>query len=289
MPQRSTSDEIVRHGRRSTEMVTIEPLSRWRLVDLREVLDYRDLFWFLVYRSIRSRYAQSALGISWAVIQPVMTMVVFTVVFGKMVKVSSDGVPYAVFSFAALVPWNYFQTALTEAVQTLVTEKNMVSKVYFPRVILPISRILARLLDFAIGLVILAGFLLFFRMTPNVGALMLLPLTLVMAATATGIGLLLSAMAVQYRDINYAMTFVARLLMYAAPVVYPASLVPDHYRILYGLNPMVGVIEGFRSGLLGTTPMPWDLIVPGVVVSGVLLVFGAVYFRRKERLFADVA
>ncbi len=274
---------------KAAHSIILEPPRGWQMVDFRELLAYRDLFWFLTHRAIRTRYAQSALGIGWAVIQPIVTMIVFTIVFGKMVQVSSDGAPYAVFSFAALVPWTYFQNALTEATASLTAQQNMLSKIYFPRLILPISIVLARLLDLAISLVLLIGILAWYQMVPNWGALLIPVFILMMIFSATGLGLLFSAMAVQYRDINYGMSFLVRLLMYAAPVVYPASLVPDQYRIYYALNPMVGVIEGFRSALLGTNPMPWDLIIPGLIMSIIMLTFGALYFRRQERVFADVA
>jgi len=271
------------------DAIVIEPRAGWRSIGIRELIEYRDLFWFLVYRGIRSRYAQSALGIGWAVIQPVATMLVFTVVFGKMVKVSSDGAPYALFSLVGLAPWTYFQSAISESTQTLIAEKNMISKIYFPRLILPISRVLARLVDFTVVMLIVAVMMLAFRRPPTLWALFLPVLVLILMATAAGAGMLFSAMAVQYRDVGYAMSFVVRLLMYAAPVVYPASLVPDRFRIVYGLNPMVGVIEGFRSALIGTNPMPWDLILPGAATSVLVLLIGAAYFRRKERVFADVA
>jgi len=267
----------------------IEPPRGWQVIDLKELIAYRDLFLFLTYKAIRVRYAQSALGIGWAVIQPVATMLVFTLVFGNLVQVSSDGAPYAVFSFAALVPWTYFQNALTEAVASLVSQQNMLSKIYFPRLILPISIVLARLLDLAISLLLLVAILAWYRMAPNWGICLLPVFILMMIFSAAGLGLFLSAMAVQYRDINYGMSFLVRLLMYAAPVVYPASLVPDRFRIWYALNPMVGVIEGFRSALLGTIPVPWDLIVPGAVTSVIMLITGALYFRWKEKVFADVA
>lgn len=269
--------------------IVIEPTSGWRLLDLREIYEYRDLFRFLIYRAIRIRYAQSALGVSWAVIQPFFTMVVFTVIFGRLLNVDSEGAPYAVFSFAALVPWTYFQESLTESVSCLITEQEMVTKIYFPRIILPLSRVLARFVDFLIAAVMLGGFLVWYGMVPTMGVFFLPFLVLMLMLTAGGAGMFLGAMAVQYRDIKYGMGFAVRILMYAAPVVYPTSAVPEPFRAYYSLNPMVGVIEGFRSALLATHPIPWDLIVPGAVTSVVLFCFGALYFRRKERLFADVA
>jgi lipopolysaccharide transport system permease protein len=274
-------------------ITVIEPKSGWRVIDFKEIFEYRDLFWFLIYRAVRSRYAQSALGLGWAIIQPVATTGVFAIVFGGMLQVDSEGAPYAVFSFAAMVPWTYFQNALNESVTVLTAEQNMLSKIYFPRLVLPLSRVLARLIDFSVAFVLLMGVLLFYGMAPNWGVIVLPVLIFMMVATAAGVGMFLSAMSVQYRDINYGMSFLVRLFMYAAPVVYGVSAVTNRFgetaRLLYGLNPMVGVIEGFRSSLLGTVPMPWDLIAIGGAMSVALLLLGAFYFRRKERVFADVA
>ncbi len=270
--------------------VLIESTGRWkRLIDLRDIYEYRDLLRIMIYRAIRARYAQSALGLSWAVIQPFFTMIVFTVIFGRLVGVDSDGVPYALFSFAALVPWTYFQESLTDSVSCLIVEQNTITKSYFPRIILPASRILARFVDFLIAGLLLAGMLVWYGTPPTPGIFILPVLVLILMLAAAGTGFLLGAMAVQYRDINYAMAFVTRLLMYSAPVVYPASMVPDHLLPYYSLNPMVGVVEGFRSALLATRPMPWDLILPGALTAALLFIFGTVYFRNKERIFADVA
>lgn len=258
-------------------------------IDWKELVEYRDLFYFLVWRSIKIRYAQSMLGIGWAVIQPFFSMIVFTIVFGSLAKVGSDGVPYALFSFAALVPWTYFANAVTESTNSLVAEANMLSKVYFPRIILPLAAVLSKLVDFAIALILLFVLMLFHWHAPTWGMLWLPLLILIMMLAAAGIGTWLTALAIQYRDIKYAMTFIVQLLMYAAPVVYPASLVPDDWRWLYALNPMVGVIEGFRSAFLGTNPMPWGYIVLGFIVALTLAVTGAFYFRFKEKVFADVA
>lgn len=270
-------------------ITVIEPHSGWRLVDVRELLEYRDLFVFLIWRSIKARYAQSALGIGWAVVQPLASMVVFTLIFGRLVGVGSDGQPYAIFAFVALVPWTYFANALTQATLSLSSETNILTKIYFPRVILPLSAVAARLVDFLIAFAIMAVLLAVYGQVPNAGALMLPVLVLMMVATAAGLGLWLTALSVQYRDVNHAAGFAVQLMMYAAPVVYPASMVPPHLQLFYALNPMVGVIEGFRSGLLGTRAMPWDLIAVGGAVAVVLAVSGMFYFRRKEHVFADVA
>ena len=267
----------------------IRPQKGWRLIDLKELREYKDLFYFLVWRDIKVRYAQSILGVGWAVIQPVFTMIVFTIVFGKLAKIGSDGVPYAIFSFTALVPWTYFSTALTDASGSLIAGSGMLTKVYFPRIIIPMTPVLGKLVDFGIALLLLFGMMVWFKTMPTIWALTLPLLILLMMLTAAGLGMWLTALSIQYRDIKYGMSFAVRLLMYAAPVVYPASLIPDKYRLFYGINPMAGVIEGFRSALLGTRPMPWDLIAVGSITAVVIAVSGAFYFRRMERIFADVA
>lgn len=270
-------------------VTVIEARRGLRLLDLRELVAYRDLFRFLVWREIKVRYAQSAIGVGWAVIQPVFSMIVFTIVFGRLAKISSDGAPYAVFSLAALVPWTYFSNALVDGANSLVTNANMLTKIYFPRVLMPMSAVAAKLVDFSIAMVILAGLMAWYGVTPTWGVLLLPALVLLMMLTAGGMGLWLTAFAVQYRDVKHAMNFVVQILMYAAPVVYPASLIPAQYRLAYALNPMVGVIEGFRSALLGTRAMPWDLLAVGTASALVIAFTGLLYFRRKERLFADVA
>jgi len=267
----------------------IEPRSGWQLIDWRELRDYRDLFLFLTWRNIKVLYAQSAIGIGWAVIQPLFSMILFTLVFGRLAKISSDGVPYAVFSFTALVPWTYFSNSLTQGVNSLVQNANMISKVYFPRLILPMSAVAAKLLDFSIAMLVLTALMVWYRMVPTIGILALPLLILLMILTAAGLGAWLTALAIQYRDVKHAMTFVVQLLMYAAPVVYPTSLIPERYQLLYAINPMVGVIEGFRAALLGTRPMPWHFIAVGAASALVIALTGALYFRRKERIFADVA
>jgi lipopolysaccharide transport system permease protein len=290
--------EFERHGEEGIEkakaaddapLTVIRPRSGWKIIDLHELGAYRDLYFFLVWRSVKVRYAQSVLGIGWAVIQPLFQMVVFTVVFGRLAGVKSDGVPYPVFSFAALLPWTYFSSSLSEATDSLVANASILSKVYFPRLILPMAAVLAKLVDFAIASLVLGGLMVWYGTPPNLGILIVPVLVLVMMATAAGAGMWLTALAIQYRDVKYAMSFLVQLLMYAAPVVYPASLVPERYRLVYALNPIVGVIEGFRSGLLGTREMPWDMIGVGAGMALVLLMTGALYFTRKERLFADVA
>jgi lipopolysaccharide transport system permease protein len=246
------------------------------------------LFYFLVWRDIKTRYAQSVLGIGWAIIHPVFSMVVFTVVFGNMAKISSDGVPYAIFSFAALVPWTYFSGALTSAGGSLLTARGIITKVYFPRIFVPLVAVVAKLWDFGIALLILFGLMAYFGFAPTAQALLLPAITLLMVLTAAGVGMWLTALALQYRDIQYSLGFGVQLLMYASPVVYPVSMVPERFRVLYNLNPMAGVIEAFRSILLGTNPIPWDTLAIGVGMALLLALSGGAYFMSMERRFADV-
>ncbi len=267
----------------------IEARSNWRLLDWKELYNYRDLLRFLVWREVKVRYAQSAIGIGWAIIQPVFSMIVFTVIFGKLAKVGSDGSPYALFSLSALVPWTYFSNSLVDGTNSLVTEANMLKKVYFPRILMPLSAVFAKLVDFSIAMTLLLVLMIFFQTPPTWGVLMIPILILLMMSTAFGLACWLTAFAIQYRDVKHAMNFVVQLLMYAAPVVYPASLIPAKYQMYYALNPMVAVIEGFRSALLGTRPMPWQLIAIGVLSSTCITLTGILYFNRKERIFADVA
>jgi lipopolysaccharide transport system permease protein len=273
---------------RATNVTVIAARSGWQLIDWRELWQYRDLFYFLVWRDVKTRYAQSILGVGWAVIQPIFSMIVFTIVFGKLARVNSDGVPYAIFSFSALVPWTYFSSALTAASSSLVGASGMLSKVYFPRLIIPMAPVLGKLVDFVIAMLLLFGLMIWFHILPTIWVLTLPVLVFLMMLTASGLGMWLTALAIQYRDVNYGLHFGVQLLMYAAPVVYPASLIPGRYRLLYGLNPMAGVIEGFRSALLGTNPMPWDLLGMGTVTAMIVFITGALYFRRMERIFADV-
>ena len=257
-------------------------------IDWREMWRYRDLLYFLVWRNIRTRYAQSVLGLGWAIIQPLFSMVVFTIVFGNLAKVDSDGVPYSIFSYTALVPWTYFANSLSGAGNSLTDSSSMLSKVYFPRLILPIAPVVSNLIDFFIALLILLGMMLWFRIVPTIGIIFLPFLILLMMLAATGIGLWLTTLSVQYRDVKYGLSFFIQLLFFASPVVYPASSVPPQLRLLYALNPMAGVIEGFRSAFLGTNPMPWDMIAVGTGSAVLITIGGALYFRHMERIFADV-
>lgn len=267
----------------------IRPVSGWQLIDWVDLWRYRDMLSLVTWRNIKAQYAQSVLGIGWAFIRPVITMIVFTVIFGNLARISSDGVPYPIFSYTAIVPWSYFSSALVLCSNSLITGRAMIDKVYFPRLILPLSAVASKLLDFAIALALVVVLMLWYQQVPTIWVLGLPFLLLVMLMMTLGLGCWLAALAVQYRDVSYSLSFATQLLMYLSPVVYPASLVPEQYRLLYALNPMAGVIEGFRSALLGTNPMPWDMLAVGTAVALALAISGIFYFRRVEQIFADVA
>ncbi len=271
------------------EIITvIEPSKGWLRIDFRELWAYRELLFFLSWRDISVRYKQTVMGAAWAIIQPLLSMVIFSLLFGKLAKIPSDDVPYPIFSYAALLPWQYFSSAMSDSARSMVGQGKILSKVYFPRLIVPLAAVLPPMVDFAIAFVILIG-LMFYYGQAITWRLLWLPLFLLLAvATALGVGLWLSAMNVRYRDIGYVIPFLAQFWMYASPVVYPVSMLPERYQLLYGLNPMTGVIEGFRWALLGTNtpPGPITLVSAGVVV--LLILSGMFYFRRMEDTFADV-
>jgi lipopolysaccharide transport system permease protein len=267
--------------------LTIQPPGSWHAVDLRELWRYRELIYFLLWRDVKVRYKQTAIGAAWAVLQPFVTMVVFSVVFGSLVSVPSEGVPYPVFSYSALLPWTFFATAVTRAGNSLIQDPNLISKVYFPRMALPLAAVSALLLDFGIAFAVLVGMMLFYGLLPGLAVLTLPLLLLLVYVTALGIGLWVSAANVKYRDINYVIPFLTQFLLFLSPVVYPTALVPAAWRPFYSLNPMVGVVEGFRWALLGT-PLDTTSIVVSTVSAVALCACGLLYFRRMEREFADV-
>lgn len=276
--------------RASAPTLVIEPAGRWPRIDLRELWAYRGLFFFLVWRDVKVRYAQTVLGAGWAILQPVLTMLVFTVIFGRFANIPSDGVPYAVFSLAALVPWTYFSTALSGASNSLVSSTNLITKVYFPRLVIPFAPVLAGLVDFAVALVVLGAVMLYYGIVPGALALAVVPLLLLgMMLTAAGVGCWLAALNIQYRDVKHVTPFLIQVWMYASPIVYPMSLVPERWRGWYALNPMAGIVEGFRAVLLGTSAVAWPTIGLSLAMGAVLFVTGSLYFRRTERVFADVA
>jgi len=265
----------------------LQPSQGWNSRTVSDIWAYRELLYFFVWRDIKVRYKQTLLGAGWAIIQPLMTMVVFTIFFGHLAKVPSDGLPYPVFSLIALVPWTYFAAALAGCSTSLSGYQHIISKVYFPRLIIPIGAVIAPLVDFAIGFVILIGFMVWYRITPGPSIVWLPALLLLALATAASAGVWLAALNVRYRDVRYVVPFVVQLWMFATPVAYPASLVPSRWRAVYGLNPMAGVIEGFRWALAGG-PAPGVITVVSATVVMVLIAAGAIYFRRLEGTFADV-
>ncbi len=266
----------------------VAPTHGWAFLHLRELWEYRELLYFLVWRDVQVRYKQTALGVGWAILQPFLTMVVFSAIFGAFAKIPSDGVPYPIFAYAALLPWNYFAGAFSRAGTSLVNSANLISKVYFPRLVIPIAAAAAGLVDFALSFVVLLGMMVFYDIRPTV-MIWTLPFFLLLAlAGALGVGLWLAALNVRYRDVNYIIPFLVQLWMYASPVAYPSSMIPAQWRPLYGLNPMAGVIEGFRMALLGTASLDWTILALSACITLVLLISGALYFRRTERSFADV-
>ncbi len=272
------------------EALIIEPAGRFPKLGVRELWSYRGLLVFLVWRDLKVRYAQTVLGAAWAIIQPVLTMVIFTVVFGRFAKVPSDGVPYPVFSLAALVPWTYFSTAFAGASNSLITSANLITKIYFPRLVIPFAPVVGGLVDFVIAFVILLITLVVYRIVPSPAAVVLIPLLVIsMILTSAGVGCWLAALNIKFRDIKYVVPFLVQIWLYASPVAYPMSVVPARFRLLYALNPMAGVIEGFRTVLLHTGAVPWPMIVFSLFSGVVLFVTGMYYFRSTERVFADVA
>ncbi|HEX7084768.1 MAG TPA: ABC transporter permease [Vicinamibacterales bacterium] len=269
-------------------ILRIGPARSWAALNLRELVEFRELLYFLVWRDIKVRYKQTALGFAWALLQPLFMMSIFTLVFGRFGKLPSDGVPYSVFTLAALLPWQLFAHALNESSNSLVASERLISKVYFPRLLIPLAAVLGGLADFGVSLLLLAGLMAWYGIVPGIAVLALPVFTVAAILTAFAVGLWLSALNVQYRDVRYTLTFLTQLWMFATPVAYSASLVPAEWRALYGLNPMVGVIEGFRWALLGrSTPPGVELLTSAVAVT-LLLVAGLYYFRRVERTFADV-
>lgn len=266
----------------------ITPPSRWIPLQLSELWEYRELLYFLVWRDIKVRYKQTALGAAWAVMQPLFMMLVFSLFFGRLAKVPSDGIPYPVFAFCALIPWQLFANALTEASNSLIGNQNLITKVYFARLVIPIAAVLSGLVDFLIAFVILIAMMLAYGIVPG-SAIVALPAFILLAVlTALAVGLWLSALNVQYRDVRYTMNFLVQFWLFATPVAYPSSIVPESWRALYGLNPMAGVVEGFRWALLGKSSPPSAMLFVSVFVVVVLLVGGLYYFRRMEQEFADI-
>jgi lipopolysaccharide transport system permease protein len=265
----------------------VRPVRGWVALDLRELWEYRELLYFLAWRDVKVRYKQTLLGAAWAIIQPFFAMVIFSIFFGQLAGISSEGIPYPIFAYSALVPWMYFANALTQASNSLVGQEHVITKVYFPRLLVPMASVLAGLVDLGLAFLVLIGMMLYYGIMPT-AAIGALPFFVMLAtATALGVGFWLSALNVQYRDVRYIVPFMVQFWLFATPIAYPSSLVPQQWRALYGLNPMAGVVEGFRWALLGTSAPGPMLIVSTLTIAG-LCVSGLYFFRRMEQTFADV-
>lgn len=271
----------------NTQIKVIEPPSGWQFIDWREVYEYRDLLIFLIKRDIQVLYAQTILGFLWAILNPLIQIVIFSIIFGRVAQLDTGDVPYALFSTAAVIPWTYMSEAMNSSSQSLVKDSSMMGKVYFPRFLYPITPIFAKLVDFGISLFLLMVVMVYYGVTPT-AQLLLLPLFVIfMISVPAGIGLWLSSLAIRFRDVKFAMPFVIRMLIYTAPVLYSVDKLDPDLRFWYSLNPIVGVVEGFRACLLGSQ-IPWTYIWPGALVAGILLFSGMIYFRRMERVVVDV-
>lgn len=283
-----TSTAPLEHSAVPSPLHRVSPPGAWPELRLRELWDHRELLYFFVWRDVKIRYKQTLIGVAWVILQPLLTMSVFTLFFGRLAKLPSDGLPYPVFYFAALLPWTYFSTALQGATGIVVENQRLITKVYFPRLILPVSAVLSGLTDFFIGFLLLVGITLGYGLRPGFAALYLPFLLLLAVATALGAGLWLSALNALYRDVRYVMPFLMQFWMFASPVVYPASLVPERWRWLYGLNPMTGVIEGFRWALTGQGSPPGSLLAISAAMVLLVLAGGALFFQRMETAVADM-
>lgn len=272
----------------AVETIRIVPTQGWAALRLKELWVYRELLYFLVWRDVKVRYKQTALGAIWAILQPVFTMVVFSLFFGRLGKIPSDGLPYPLFSFAALVPWTYFSHGLSQASNSLVGSANLIKKVYFPRLSIPIASVASGLIDFALAFLVLLGMMLYYGILPG-GKVIVLPLLLLLTlVTSLGVSLWLSALNVHFRDVRHVIPFLTQLWLFATPIAYPSSLLSEPWRTVYSINPMVGVVEGFRWALLGTDTAPGPMIIVSSLAAVVILVSGVFYFRRLEKTFADV-
>ncbi|MEM7533904.1 MAG: ABC transporter permease [Chloroflexota bacterium] len=266
----------------------IQPSKGWVSLKLDELWEYRELLYFLIWRDVKVRYKQTVLGAAWAIIQPFFTMAVFSLFFGQLAGIPSDGVPYPIFSFAALVPWSFFASGLGGASNSLVGSANLIKKVYFPRLAIPIATVLSGIVDFTIAFMVLLGMMLFYGIIPTLNIIWLPLLLLLALTTSLGVGLWLSAMNVQFRDVRYTIPFITQFWLFATPIAYPSSLLDEPWRTLYGINPMVGVVEGFRWALLGTETAPGPMLFVSTMAAIGLLASGTYYFRRMEKSFADV-
>jgi len=272
----------------SLPVIYLKPLKGWVSLGLREIAEYHELLYFFIWRDIKIRYKQTFLGASWAIIQPLFTMVVFSLFFGRLAKVPSDGIPYPLFSFAALVPWTFFANGLSLGANSVVNSSNLVTKVYFPRLVMPLATVLSGAVDFALAFAVLMGMMFYYGMVPTVNIIWLPMFFLLSLVTAVGVSLWSSALNVQFRDVRFIIPFVTQFWLFATPIAYPSSLLSGNWRTLYSVNPMVGVVEGFRWALLGTNTSPGPIVVISSMTALLILISGAFYFRHMEKNFADI-
>ena len=294
MMQKALKKSLMKSESQET-VLFIRPSSGWSALNLKELWIFRELVYFLTWRDVKVRYKQTALGAAWAILQPFLTMVVFTIFFGRLAKVPSDDVPYPIFAYTGLLPWGLFTKALTDAGRSMVANRSMITKIYFPRLAIPIASVLGGVVDFGLAFLVLIGMMVYYNYAPNstyhvelTPAVLTLPLFLLLAiATALGVGLWLSALNVLYRDVNYIIPFLTQFWLFITPVAYPSSMIPEQWQLIYALNPMTGVVEGFRWALLGTVEAPGPMLAVSTTISILMLVTGLFYFRRMERNFAD--
>jgi lipopolysaccharide transport system permease protein len=284
MPANNLINQLPYHQDR----ILIKPSRGWVSLKLNDLWEYRELLYFLAWRDIKIRYKQTVLGASWAIIQPFFTMIIFSLFFGKLAKMPSDGIPYPLFTLAALVPWTLFSNSLSQSSNSLVGSAHLITKAYFPRMVIPIASSISSVLDFCLSFIVLLGLMAFYGIFPSIKAFWLPILLLLSLVTALGVGMWLSALNVQFRDVRYVVPFLAQVWLFSTPIVYPSSLLSEPWRTIYGLNPMVGVVEGFRWALLGTQTAPGPVVIVSSLTALVILVSGAFYFRRMEKDFADI-
>jgi len=272
----------------NTPMIHIAPSKGWISMGLKDIWEYRELLGIFVWRDLKVRYRQTVIGALWAILQPLLTMVIFSIFFGRLAGIPSDEIPYPIFSFAGLVPWTFFANSINQASNSLVNSADMIKKIYFPRITMPMAAVLASFVDFVLAFIILLGMMLYYDFIPTINVIWLPLLILLTMMTGLGVSFWLSALNVQFRDVRYMIPFITQAWLFATPVAYPSSLLTEPWRTIYGINPMVGVIEGFRWALLGTDAAPEHLIIVSFIVAFFIFISGAVYFRRMEKTFADV-
>lgn len=283
---KETKQETSNQSYKESEAI-VQPKTGWQTINLNELIEYKDLFYFLVWRDIKVLYAQTILGFFWALILPLIQIIIFTIIFGKIARIETEGIPYFLFTTVAIIPWTFMSQSVDKSSLSLVYNQKLLGKVYFPRLFFPLTAIFAKLVDFFISFIILIAVSLYYKVIPTWQLLYLPVFIIMMVVFSSGIGILLSSMAIRFRDVKHAMSFGVRMLMYSAPIVYSASTIPEKWRILYSINPIVGIVEGFRACLLGSQ-IPWEFIFPGAIANCFIFIIGIFYFKRMEKIFVDV-